>query len=182
MSHLATRVARAAVLLGALLPSACSSGPVAVPSGVPPVEVAIPPGAPPRESTRYNLADDLPLALSGYDPVSYFPEGGSRPTPGDPDLSARFGGVIYLFATREHRDLFLADPLHYEPAHGGWCSYAMARGQQASCDPTAFLIEDGRLLLFHRDLFSDTRDGFTKQDLDAADRQWEQLTGEPPRR
>ena len=53
------------------------------------------------------------LALSGYDPVSYFTEG--RPEKGSAEYSAAFDDATYWFKNAEHRALFVADPDHYAP-------------------------------------------------------------------
>ena len=111
-----------------------------------------------RATDDFNLSKDS-LAIEGYDPVSYFPEGGGKPTKGKADLVATHLGVKYRFASEANRKLFLADPEHFEPQHGGWCSYAMgAKGEKVEVDPTAFRLTNGQLHLFYVGWLSDTRD------------------------
>jgi YHS domain-containing protein len=57
------------------------------------------------------------LALSGYDPVSYFTEG--HPEKGSAEYSATFDDATYWFKSAEHRTLFVNDPDHYAPQFGG---------------------------------------------------------------
>ena len=130
-----------------------------------------------------NLDDGL--AIGGYDPVSYFPAGGGKPVKGAPALSAKVGRATYRFASEEHRALFLEDPGRFEPSYGGWCAYAMARGERVEVDPRSFLIQDGELLLFYDGVFSDTRKSWSKGDRAAqkadADREWRALGGQTQR-
>jgi YHS domain-containing protein len=55
--------------------------------------------------------DKQGIALEGYDPVAYFTEG--RPVPGSAEITHRWNGATWRFATREHRDLFAAEPERY---------------------------------------------------------------------
>ena len=88
----------------------------------------------------------VPLAIGGYDPVSYFtaPDGPRR---GDPGISAVHDGRRYHFASAAHRALFKASPDGYAPAFGGFCAYGVRMGQTFEADPRAFRIVDGRLFL-----------------------------------
>ena len=131
-----------------------------------------------RPYEQYNLSG-ASLAIAGYDPVSYFAEGGAKPTQGDKKYTARHRGVLYRFASTKNRDLFLKDPARYEPAHGGWCSYAMgAKGEKVEVDPEAFRMTGGKLHLFYNSWLSDTRDDWD-DDTDAlkrkADAAWDKL-------
>lgn len=135
--------------------------------------------------TQYNL-EKGGLALSGYDPVAYFAEGGGKPAKGKKEISSTHRGVTYRFASTAHRDLFLADPERYEPAYGGWCAWAMTDGDQVEVDPESFLIEKGRLLVFYDGFLADTRKKWLKKGGDElmprADAAWTKISGElPPR-
>lgn len=139
---------------------------------------------PPRRATdQYNLAKSN-LAIGGYDPVSYFPEGGSSPAKGKPDFEHTDRGITYRFANPANRDLFKSNPDRFIPAHGGWCSWAMAEdGTKVEVDPKSYLIVDGRLFLFYKDIFNDTRAKFQKQigpSTAKADSNWKRLSGEAP--
>jgi hypothetical protein len=116
------------------------------------------------------------LALSGYDPVSYFSEGGGAPKPGDPRWIAERDGRRYRFASAADRDAFLADPSRFEPAFGGWCAYAVAHGYKFEVDPESYRVENGRLLLFYRGVLGDARREFEKEGpengLQQADANW----------
>lgn len=132
----------------------------------------------PRRPEQWNLAHDG-LALAGYDPVSYFPEGGGLPARGRAEVSLRHRGVLYRFVDEASRERFRADPDRFEPQHGGWCSRAMGRhGHRVAVDPTAFRLTGGRLHLFAGGWFGDARDDWDTDAArlrSAADAHWRRL-------
>lgn len=89
--------------------------------------------------------DKAGVAIQGYDPVAFFTD--NKPVKGKPEFPAKHNGATYLFASKEHRDAFKADPAKYEPAFGGYCAYGVSRGKLVEIDVDAFQIVDGRLLL-----------------------------------
>ena len=60
----------------------------------------------------------------------------------------------WQFASREHRDLFTADPAKYAPQYGGFCSWGVANGKLFDVDPVnGWKIVDGKLYLnFNADI------------------------------
>ena len=92
----------------------------------------------------HNL-DKSGVAIQGYDPVAFFTD--SKPVKGRAEFLARHDGAIYYFASKEHRDLFKADPIKYEPVFGGYCAFGVSRNKLVEIDVDAFQIMDGRLLL-----------------------------------
>ncbi len=89
---------------------------------------------------------DSRLMLKGYDPVAYFTDG--APVRGRDDLKVEHQGVIYRFASDEHRRLFLANAARYIPQYGGWCANAMAYAIPRPSEPEHFKIVAGRLYVF----------------------------------
>jgi hypothetical protein len=85
------------------------------------------------------------VAIRGTDPVGYFTEG--RPVPGDPAITAEWGGATWRFASAANRDRFLADPEAVAPQFGGYCAWAVANGYTAETDPEAWKIVGGKLYL-----------------------------------
>lgn len=136
------------------------------------------------DTAQYNLSKDN-LAIEGYDPVAYFPEGGGKPAKGDAKFEHTHEGVKYRFTSQAHLDLFKADPDKYAPCHGGWCSYAMGNdGSKVEVDPKSYIVQDGRLFLFYTDFFTDTRKLFMKEQdklTKSADANWKKTSGETPR-
>jgi YHS domain-containing protein len=100
-------------------------------------------------------ADDIPspvpgkrVALRGNDPVGYFTDG--RPIPGVAQYWYEFDDTVYLFASAEHRALFVADPDHYAPQFRGFCAMSLAFGEQDEGLPDSWKIVDGKLFMFGR--------------------------------
>lgn len=125
--------------------------------------------------------DKARVALSGYDPVAYFREGGGKAKQGKKALAATVRGVTYRFATAKNLERFEQDPERFEPDYGGWCAWAMANNDKVEVDPTSFLIEDGRLLVFYDGFFNNTRKswlgkGGTKL-RPTADKNWNKFVG-----
>lgn len=84
-------------------------------------------------------------AVGGYDAVSFFGEGG--PVKGQKEQAFEYQGAVWLFANREHLDVFKADPARYAPQYGGYCAWAAARNELAPGDPAYWTIIDGKLYL-----------------------------------
>lgn len=126
-------------------------------------------------------------ALQGYDPVAYFPEGGGKATKGKKDFQLTHDGVLYRFAGKENMDRFRKNPQRYEPAYGGWCAYAMGqpKGEKVDINPNYFKVTDGRLFVFFKSTFNNTRSKWNKNPAElekTADANWKKLTGETPRK
>ena len=114
--------------------------------------------------------DKAGVALQGYDPVSFFAD--KMPAKGKPEFSARRDGAVYYFATREHQELFNANPSKYEPAFGGYCAFGVSRGKLVEIDVNAFQIVDGRLLLQYSKSVRESFNTDTKGNLAKADGNW----------
>lgn len=101
------------------------------------------------------------VGLVGYDPVSYFPEGGGKPVKGHIAISAEHDGVVYRFASESHKAAFQKNPGKYVPAYGGWCTWAVAElAKRVDVDPESYVLRNGRLYVFYRDPQLDTRAKF----------------------
>jgi YHS domain-containing protein len=129
----------------------------------------------PAQPSQVNAVDGL--ALDGYDPVSYFEEGG--PVLGSENHIATYQGVIYRFSSALHREAFHKHPLDYLPAYGGWCAYAMGiDGERVEVDPETYKIRDGRLFLFYNGFMNNTLKKWNKVEddlLPRADANWNKL-------
>jgi YHS domain-containing protein len=86
------------------------------------------------------------LALSGYDPVSYFVDG--HPEKGSAEYQASYDDATYWFKNVEHRATFVADPDRYAPQFQGFCTVTLSRGAKYEADPEAWVIADGKLYVF----------------------------------
>jgi len=117
--------------------------------------------------------DKTGVAIQGYDPVAFFTH--HKPVKGDPKFPARHNGANYFFASKEHRDLYKADPAKYEPAFGGYCAYGVSRGKLVEIDVDAFQIVDGKLLLQYSKGVRDDFNKDTKGNLTKAGANWPTL-------
>jgi hypothetical protein len=97
-------------------------------------------------STPGAAADEVPLAIRGYDPVAYFTAG--KPTPGLPEIEYEWDEHRYRFSKREHHELFMADPARFAPQFANFCAVSLAKGMIVEADPESWLIADGKLYLF----------------------------------
>ena len=92
-----------------------------------------------------SVFSDRDGAIRGYDPVAYFDRKG--PVKGSKQFSYPWQGATWYFASAENRDKFAAEPERYAPRYGGYCAYAVAQGDTADIDPSAWSIVDGKLYL-----------------------------------
>jgi hypothetical protein len=148
---------------------------------------AAPAGQEPTRSTKHwNLRKKDRLAIEGHDPVAYVPEGGGKPIQGDEKITHQHKSALYRFASAANRDLFIKDPAKYEPAHGGWCSWAMLDGDKVEVDPKSAVVKDGRLFLFFKGWLGDTKAKWLKgnhaEQAAKADAAWLKISGETARR
>jgi hypothetical protein len=86
------------------------------------------------------------VALSGFDPVTYFLTEG--PQPGRPEHEIIWSGVAWRFASAANREAFEADPETYAPRIGGYDASAAADGRLVAGEATLFTIRNERLYLF----------------------------------
>ena len=129
------------------------------------------------------------LALEGYDPVAYFKEFGGKATEGKKSITHTHRGVLYRFSSEANKKAFVANPTRFEPMYGGWCAWAMTdgKGDKTSANPKYFTIEDGRLYVFYKGFFGNTRKTWIKKGqapaLKAnADKNWTRISGEALRK
>ncbi len=124
---------------------------------------------------HFNL--DEKVALSGYDPVSYFT--GSNPQKGSETFRAMSQGVFYNFASEANRKLFVINPEKYKPQYGGWCAFAMgSKGEKVEVDPKTFKITEGKLYLFYNAFFNNTLKDWNKDESNLrmkADKNWKNI-------
>ena len=98
------------------------------------------------------FVDENNVANSGYDVVAYFTD--YKAVKGSKDHSAQYDGVIYYFASEEHKNMFEKDPTHYLPQFGGYCAFGMGKmNSKVPTNPETFKIYNGKLYLFFNDLY-----------------------------
>ncbi|MEP6931454.1 MAG: YHS domain-containing (seleno)protein [Flavobacterium sp.] len=114
-----------------------------------------------KRVTEYNLENKV--AIQGYDPVAYFKQ--NKAIKGKNDISTSYMGVTYKFSSAANKDLFIKNPMAYEPQFGGWCAYAMgSAGEKVEINPETFKITDGKLYLFYNAYFNNTLKSWNKDE------------------
>ena len=86
------------------------------------------------------LVDKKGRANFGYDVVAYHTQNAA--VEGTDEFSAQYNDATFLFASAEHRDLFLANPERFAPAYDGHCAFAIISYKKLTVDPEAFVIAD----------------------------------------
>ena len=94
------------------------------------------------------------LVVQGYDVVSYF---SGTLTKGREYMKSEVLGVVYYFSSEQNKTFFDKNPKRYIPKYGGWCAYAMAKGEQVEVNPEAYLIQNDSLYLFFKTYFINTQ-------------------------
>ncbi|GJE52031.1 hypothetical protein GOFOIKOB_5097 [Methylobacterium tardum] len=104
--------------------------------------LAVPaPGRAEPTGTRIEL-----LTLNGFDPVSYFLEGG--PLAGTARFELAWGGQVWRFASGANREAFRDEPAAYAPRLGGFDAAGILEGRLVEADPLVFAVIGERLYLF----------------------------------
>lgn len=116
------------------------------------------------------IYSDSSAAINGYDPVAYFTDG--KPVKGDEQFSFQWKDARWLFASKEHMDLFTANPEKFAPQYGGWCAFGCSKGKKATTDPNAWTIVDGKLYLNHSLEVKDKWNQDQKKSIEQADMNW----------
>ncbi|SDN28112.1 hypothetical protein SAMN05216360_10757 [Methylobacterium phyllostachyos] len=86
------------------------------------------------------------LTLNGFDPVSYFLEGG--PLAGTGRFELTWGGYVWRFANGANREAFRDHPVAYAPRLGGYDAAGVLEGRLVDADPLIFAVIGERLYLF----------------------------------
>ena len=92
-----------------------------------------------------NVSGASRIALSGFDPVSFFIS--EAPANGSPFISAEHRGATYFFATEANKARFLGNPDTYAPQFGGFCAYGVSINKLLPVDITTAQVRNGKLYL-----------------------------------
>jgi YHS domain-containing protein len=66
------------------------------------------------------------VALSGYDPVSFFTEDDSKPVNGSTSITSDHKGATYFFVSEDNKQTFESNREKYTPQFGGYCAYGIS--------------------------------------------------------
>ena len=93
----------------------------------------------------YIFTQNNNYGAGGYDVVAYFTD--NKPTEGNPEYQTEWKGAKWLFSSATNLEKFTANPEQYAPQYGGYCAWAIARGDLAKGDPNRWKIVDNKLYL-----------------------------------
>lgn len=87
------------------------------------------------------------LAIGGYDPLSYFIS--QKSEFGDERFQYLWHGVTWQFISKANLLAFKRTPSVYAPRYAGYDAYAISKGLLSEGLPSIWVIEGGKLYLFH---------------------------------
>ena len=90
-----------------------------------------------------NVSGASNIAINGYDAVGFFTE--SKPVHGNPEITSTYQGATYLFASKDHKKLFDAEPAKYAPQCGGYCAFGVSVGALFPVDINTWKVDNGKL-------------------------------------
>ena len=85
-------------------------------------------------------------AISGYDPVAYFTDGGAVIGRGDYEFV--YDHAVWCFRNEGNLNAFREHPEVYEPQFGGYDPVTVAQGKAVEGRPQIFAVVEQRLMLF----------------------------------
>jgi YHS domain-containing protein len=87
-----------------------------------------------------------PLALQGYDPISYFRS--DKVLTGKNQFQEVYKGKRYIFVSEENQQMFAAHPQQFLPQFGGYCAHSATAQNPVAGDPSIYVVNEGKLFLF----------------------------------
>ncbi len=128
------------------------------------------------QTANHDNLDKDKLAISGYDPVSYF---SGDPEPGMRSYQSTYVGATYQFASLENKQKFDKNPQEYVPQYGGWCAYALGLApDKVKIDPETYKVLEGKLYLFYNFKGVNTLQLWNENEkslLPVADKNWKEI-------
>lgn len=103
--------------------------------------------APPANAYDIEVDPNTGLAISGFDPLSYFVD--HKALMGKSDWELNRDGAIWQFRNPGNRAAFAVDPQVYMPMFGGRDAVAITRGVSVPGHPLVWAIVRQRLYLFY---------------------------------
>lgn len=112
-------------------------------------------------------------AIRGYDPVAFFSQ--AKPVMGADSLSYTWKDVTWMFASKENRDLFIADPEKYAPQYGGYCAYGTSQGHKAPTQVDTWTVSDGKLYFNYNKKVQESWNKNQQALIEKADKIWPEI-------
>jgi len=96
---------------------------------------------------QLTVNSDTGLAISGFDPVSYFTDGKAKF--GWPEIELNKDGVVWRFSNEGNRGAFDLHPEIYAPRFGGYDPVAIGRDRSVRGHPLFWAVVGQRLYFFY---------------------------------
>ncbi len=91
-------------------------------------------------------AEGNALMLKGFDVVSYFVD--NKHAMGSAQFKTNYKGIVFQFASADHKALFDKEPTKYLPEFGGYCANGIVYGIPWGGDGDTWIMRDGKLYIF----------------------------------
>ncbi|MCG8571036.1 MAG: YHS domain protein [Spirochaetes bacterium] len=85
------------------------------------------------------------IVIAGYDTVAFFTQ--NRAIKGSSQHQVTWDNGVWYFSSEQNKELFLASPADYVPQYGGYCAWAMSKGNFSKVDPVYWKIHENKLYL-----------------------------------
>jgi YHS domain-containing protein len=118
------------------------------------------------------IAPDARVMLKGADVVAYFADG--KYVQGSADFKSTHEGVVFHFASAEHKAAFDQAPQKYLPQFGGYCANGIAYAIPWGGDADTWKMIDGKLYIFGGQGSKDAFELDEKTNLALAHRYWDE--------
>ena len=86
------------------------------------------------------------VMLKGHDVVAYFTQ--NKHAMGSAQFASTYEGVVFHFASAEHKALFDKEPTKYIPQYGGYCANGVAYAIPWGGDADSWMMQNGKLYIF----------------------------------
>lgn len=116
------------------------------------------------------LEQQTPLALEGYDVITYFDLAGAKS--GVDAYQAIYRGKRYLFSSTENQQKFADDPQRYLPQYDGHCAQSMATEKVVLASPDIYVVDEGKLYMFSNEAARQEWSLEPQNNLVAANKNW----------
>jgi hypothetical protein len=132
-------------------------------------------GGPSGAGTSERVVNDphTGLAISGFDPVSYFTD--AKPVIGKPEYEMTFDDVVWRFRSDGNRAAFAENPAVYQPRYGGHDPVAVGRGVAVDGNPLLWAVNGDRLYLFYSEKARMTFTADPELAVTTADGRWQEV-------
>lgn len=118
------------------------------------------------------IAPDARVMLKGADVVAYFTDG--KYLQGSAAFKSTHEGVVFHFASAEHKAAFDQAPQKYLPQFGGYCANGIAYAIPWGGDADTWKMIDGKLYIFGGQGSKDAFELDEKTNLALAHRYWDE--------